>query len=305
MATERKLRRDAAADLVSVTPVEGEPGYDITNRRLIVGDGARAEGVPHATFLDVQNQAFTFATAGGTANALTLDLSDGTLDYNPSAYSTGQRFIFKAASNNTGAATLNVNSLGAKSLKKNGGADDLEADDIVAGGIYAVDYDGTNFQVSGGVGGAAGGGSVMIVKDEKSAGTAGGTFTNTAWRTRTLNTVEANGISGASLSSNQVTLPAGDYRVEGFVVAAGVGEHKSKLRDVGGGTDLVIGSTGFSSTSAQPNNPSFVFGEFTLATSSALELQHQCASTLATNGFGRPAGFSVAETYAVLKFTKV
>lgn len=45
-------------------------------------------------------------------------------------------------------------------------------------------------------------------------GTHGGTFTAGAWRTRDLNTVLTNTISGASLSNNQITLPAGKYYVE-------------------------------------------------------------------------------------------
>jgi hypothetical protein len=68
-------------------------------------------------------------------------------------------FWFKAASDNTGAATINVNSLGAKTMKKNGGADDLDAGDLVSGGIYKGVYDGTNVQITGGV---ASGGLVQI-----------------------------------------------------------------------------------------------------------------------------------------------
>jgi len=49
------------------------------------------------------------------------------------------------------------------------------------------------------------------VRDEKSNGVAGGNFTNGAWQTRTLNTSMTNEISGASLSSNQITLPSGTY----------------------------------------------------------------------------------------------
>ena len=60
-------------------------------------------------------------------------------------YATGQRFRFKAANTNTGASTLNVNSQGAKTIKKDR-TDDLEAGDITADDIVTVQYDGTNFQ---------------------------------------------------------------------------------------------------------------------------------------------------------------
>lgn len=69
-----------------------------------------------------------------------------TLTPAPTAYVTGQRFIFKAGTANTGAATLNVNSLGAKTIKKNYNVD-LLTGDILANQIVEVVYDGTNFQL--------------------------------------------------------------------------------------------------------------------------------------------------------------
>lgn len=64
----------------------------------------------------------------------------------PSAYVTGQRFFFKPDTANTGATTLNVNSLGAKTIKKfaNGSAVDLSTGDISANQPVTVIYDGTD-----------------------------------------------------------------------------------------------------------------------------------------------------------------
>lgn len=64
----------------------------------------------------------------------------------PTAYTTGMRFTFKAGTANTGACTLNVNSLGAKTIKKNVTAD-LSTGDILVDQIVEVVYDGTNFQM--------------------------------------------------------------------------------------------------------------------------------------------------------------
>lgn len=81
------------------------------------------------------------ATSSGTdAYAITVSPAIG-------AYATGQRFRFKADVANTGAATLNVSGLGAKTLKKTDGTSDLATGDILAGSIVEVVYDGTNFQV--------------------------------------------------------------------------------------------------------------------------------------------------------------
>lgn|SRR3990167_4280659 len=54
--------------------------------------------------------------------------------------------ITKFTSANTGASTINLNSLGAKAIKKNVSIA-LGAGDITAGGCYLLVYDGTNFQL--------------------------------------------------------------------------------------------------------------------------------------------------------------
>jgi hypothetical protein len=53
-----------------------------------------------------------YCTVGGTANALTLSLQHGL--GKPSAYRAGQQFRFRASAANTGATTINVAGLGAK-----------------------------------------------------------------------------------------------------------------------------------------------------------------------------------------------
>lgn len=64
----------------------------------------------------------------------------------PTAYAAGQTFRFKANTANTGATTLNVNGLGAKTIKKNYNSD-LATGDILANQLVEVIYDGTNFQM--------------------------------------------------------------------------------------------------------------------------------------------------------------
>lgn len=62
------------------------------------------------------------------------------------AYAAGQRFTFKAGTANTGACTLNVSGLGAKSIVKNYNVA-LSTGDIKANQIVEVEYDGTNMQL--------------------------------------------------------------------------------------------------------------------------------------------------------------
>lgn len=62
------------------------------------------------------------------------------------SYVAGQTFKFKAGTANTGACTLNVNGLGAKTIKKDVSSD-LATGDILANQIVTVIYDGTNMQM--------------------------------------------------------------------------------------------------------------------------------------------------------------
>lgn len=64
----------------------------------------------------------------------------------PTAYTTGMRFTFKAGTANTGACSLNVNTLGPITIKKQYNLD-LSTGDILANQIVEVVYDGTNFQM--------------------------------------------------------------------------------------------------------------------------------------------------------------
>lgn len=83
-----------------------------------------------------------FLTSGGSANAYTLTYSVA-----PAAYYTGQAFSFTANFGCTGSATLNVNGLGAKTIKKDvsGTMTALSSGDIASGAKVKVSYDGTDF----------------------------------------------------------------------------------------------------------------------------------------------------------------
>lgn len=78
------------------------------------------------------------ADAGGT------DTYAITIDPTPIAYATGMQVIFKANTANTGAASLNVNGLGAKTIVK-AVSTALSNNDILASMFCLCIYDGTNF----------------------------------------------------------------------------------------------------------------------------------------------------------------
>ena len=68
---------------------------------------------------------------------------------NVAAYVAGQMFYFVAAGANTGAVTINIDSLGAKSITRDG-TTALAAGDIQSGEVCVIVYDGTQFQLVSG-----------------------------------------------------------------------------------------------------------------------------------------------------------
>jgi len=73
----------------------------------------------------------------------------------PAAYYAGMVISFKANTVNTGACTINVNTLGAKSIVKRFNVA-LDTADIKAGQFVQLIYDGTNFQIISPTSGGAG-----------------------------------------------------------------------------------------------------------------------------------------------------
>lgn len=80
-----------------------------------------------------------FALDGGTTNSIQI-----TLDAVPGAYTAGLEVGWRQQITNTGAPTLNINALGAKSVLNQGGGA-IAAGQLVAGVTYKAIYNGTAF----------------------------------------------------------------------------------------------------------------------------------------------------------------
>lgn len=88
----------------------------------------------------IQKSSSIYAADAGSNDTYAI-----TQDPAPTAYTTGMIIEFKANTINTGACTVNVNALGAKSLKFNGA--DPQDGMIRASSIVLASYDGTNFNI--------------------------------------------------------------------------------------------------------------------------------------------------------------
>jgi len=93
--------------------------------------------------------AISSASTGGVNKGTTSGTDTYTVNISTvTSYSTNDLYVIKFANANTGAATLNISGLGAKTLVKNNNVG-LVGGDIQAGQEFAVIYDGTNMQVIG------------------------------------------------------------------------------------------------------------------------------------------------------------
>lgn len=139
-----------------VQPLQTE-FYDVEvqNGNMGIIDGAvngkytkPISGIPISDLAtNVTNNFNRYGTATGT-NTLTVNLNPP-----PTTLYAGLRFSFKNTTANTGAVTINVNTLGAKALVQGDGTA-LVAGKLKAGSMYTAVYDGSNFFLQGEGGGS-------------------------------------------------------------------------------------------------------------------------------------------------------
>lgn len=171
---------------------------------------------------------------------------------------------------------------------------------VFTGQTVLINCDGSNLRSI-----AICGQRIMVVRDEKADTTAGGSFTSGSYVTRVLNTAATNTINGASLASNQITLPAGKYRVRASAPASKCDLHKAVLYNVTGAAVLLVGTTEMNSSATNFVTRSIVAGTFTLAAQSAIELRHRCQTTSNTIGLGQPASFGDVEVYSEVTIERI
>lgn len=138
-----------------------------------------------------------------------------------------------------------------------------------------------------------------ILYDTKASGTGGGTFTQGAWQKRTLNT-ETDPDSLATLSNDEFSFTKAGY-VEWSAPGGTCGQHQTRLYNV---TDSVAvapsGESAYSNTATLSQTHSR--GRARVEASKTYRLEHRCAATRATDGFGFASNFGDPEKYAEVKY---
>lgn len=111
--------------------------------KVVPETGTNDAGILDAIKQLIQRGQLKYAVATGTANALALTLAPAMLEYKEGTF-----FFGRVTTTNTGAATLNVNGLGARDLVRNdGGA--MNPGDLYAGMIALFSITATKVQVHG------------------------------------------------------------------------------------------------------------------------------------------------------------
>ena len=148
------------------------------------------------------------------------------------------------------------------------------------------------------------GGGFILIQDQKTSGTSGGTFTSGAWRTRTVNTEVVDTGGHASIGSNQITLAAGTYSFSISCPAYAVGRHQAKLYNISDSADVAFGSSEYCpATTSETTTRSYIVGRFTITGTKVFEIQHKGTTTSLTYGFGVEASLGT-EIYTIAQFWK-
>ena len=169
--------------------------------------------------------------------------------------------------------------------------------------IETVDstYGASNFRLAG---------AYAEVRDQKSHDAAGGTFTSGGWRTRALNNIHHdNDNIILNLASNRFRLGPGKYRIEFSTPAYGVNRHQCRLYNATASSVVEYGECNYSTAAVRNSadtgsthaSQNWVRGSarVTLTANADFEVQHRCATSNSTNGFGVEADFaSNVEVYS-------
>lgn len=130
---------------------------------------------------------------------------------------------------------------------------------------------------------------VVILCDEKAYNADGGTFTAGAWRHRDANLVIF-GSAYVALASNRFTPIEGKWWAQWWAPSYFVGSHISRLYNYTTSTQVALGSAGYNSSAGV--SESFGGAVLTANGTDAFQIEHQCGTTRATNGFGVQTGIS-------------
>ena len=224
----------------------------------------------------------TCPTSSGSSNAYAVTYSPV-----PTAYVSGQPYCFFTNFSNTGSATVNVNSLGALTLKKLGGTS-LASGDLGSSVEVVCIYDGTNCEIISQVASSGGGsGTVTSVSADGTILTGTVTSSGSFSRASAASWSVLNNATGSSAAPGYTATPAAQAWYLGTTQATAAG--KTGIHSPSGGA-LCLETTGNDTICGTSGGVPVLAGVF-YPTGNGTNLQF-----LQTNGSGQASWASVPTT---------
>jgi hypothetical protein len=144
-----------------------------------------------------------------------------------------------------------------------------------------------------------------IFNETQTAGTNGGTSVTGSFLKRTLNTTVVNNITGCSIASSVITLPAGSYYVSARTPVNQSDQARAKIRNTTDGVDLALSGSHYLPPTISATIYIVIEGYFELTASKTIELQYRVATACASNGLGINTNLGVSEIYSSITIMKV
>jgi CDP-glucose 4,6-dehydratase len=116
---------------------------------------------------------------------------------------------------------------------------------------------------------------------------------------------KTNTIAGASLASNQITLPAGTYFMQAYPVSFRAEGNIARIYNITDSSVVSLGINNTSGTTMTSQSPSNVSCIVTITGTKVFELQHICQTTASSIGFGIRAECGQTEVYSEILIWKV
>ena len=163
----------------------------------------------------------------------------------------------------------------------------------------------TSAKLASGVGVGKFESKLFHVRDEKSSNTAGGSCSATTDNQRDLNTILTNEITGASLSSNVITLPAGTFFISASSPTNRGGTNRAHLLNTADNSIELLGTSENTQTGDTTPTRSFINGRFTISAQKTFRIRHYTTAAKSDNGLGIQANDGRTEVYTDVLIWKV
>jgi hypothetical protein len=148
-------------------------------------------------------------------------------------------------------------------------------------------------------------GQLVHARFSKAAGTVGGAATAGAWTKYPFSSLETNEVSGASMASSVISLPAGTYEVYGYCTFSATSITQIRLRNTTSSVTELVGHSVRAENSDNQSTTAMILGRFDLAGTRDIELQYHTGTSTSSSDLGAPRNAGEIEVYGDLLIKRI